>query len=133
MTEEPIVVAYFKKLFADPAHSGMGQIEDAEVEIKGELCPRRGNKDQVFFYGRMQDGKITAIKYMCALCDPHMFVAADILCKLVVGKTRDEVSALDKDEFEKLLGGESTEGTEHFRRARELLILGILESEERAK
>lgn len=132
MAEEPVVVAYFKKLFRNPAHSGMGRIEGADVEIKGELCPRRGNKDQVFFYGRLEEGKITAIKYLCALCDPHMFVAADILCKLVVGKTRDEISALDQGEFEELLGGESMEGTEHFRRARELLVLGIIEAEEKA-
>ncbi|MBN2380522.1 hypothetical protein JXM67_12045 [candidate division WOR-3 bacterium] len=126
MTEEPLIIAYFKKLFANPADTRMGRIEDPEVEIKGDLCPRKGKKDQLFLYGRMIDGKLRDLKFMCALCDPHMFVSADILCLLARGKDKDEVSRLDKGEFEELLGGESPEGLEHFQRARELLILGMM-------
>jgi ribosomal protein S27AE len=106
----------------------MGKIEGAEVEIKGELCPRKGNKDQVFLYGRLKDSRLSLLKFMCALCDPHMFVAADILCRLAVGKDRHEVSDLGQDSYEKLLGGSSPEGFEHFKRARELLVLGMMEA-----
>jgi len=126
MVEEPVIVKYFKQLFANPQTSNMGKIEGAEVEIKGELCPRKGNKDQVFLYGKLDEDRITALKFMCALCDPHMFVAADILCRLAVGKTRPEIEALGQKEYEDLLEGESPEGLEHFCRARELLVLGIL-------
>jgi|GEM_PF-2009575 len=126
MVEEPVVIAYFKKLFANPADTRMGRIDGAEVEIKGELCPRKGKKDQVFLYGKMTDGRLSALKFMCALCDPHMFVAADILCILAVGRDKDGVSGLGEKEFNELLGGESPEGYEHFQRARELLVLGML-------
>ncbi|MBD3284895.1 hypothetical protein GF359_00870 [candidate division WOR-3 bacterium] len=126
MSEEPLIISYFKRLFANPKDTRMGRIEGAEVEIKGELCPRKGKKDQVFLYGKIADDKLKDIKFMCALCDPHMFVAADILCILAVGKDKDEVSALGKVNFEELLGGQSPEGYEHFERARELLVLGML-------
>jgi NifU-like protein involved in Fe-S cluster formation len=129
MVEEPVIIRYFKGLFTNPADSLMGKIDGAEVEIKGELCPRKGNKDQLFLYGKLDGNRIAEIKFMCALCDPHMFVAADILCRLVKDRSREEVASLDLTEYEELLGGESTEGFEHFKRARELLVLGILEAE----
>ncbi len=133
MAEEPVIVAYFKKIFADPATSSMGKIDDAEVEIKGDLCPRMGKKDQLFLYGKLEGGRLAALKYMCALCDPHMFVGADILCRLAAGKTRDEISSLGQAEYEVMLGGVSPEGLDHFKRARELLILGIMDAEESVK
>lgn len=129
MVEEPVIIRYFKGLFINPADSLMGKIDGAEVEIKGELCPRKGNKDQLFLYGKLDGDRIAEIKFMCALCDPHMFVAADILCRLVKDRSREEVASLDLAEYEGLLGGESAEGFEHFKRARELLVLGILEAE----
>jgi len=128
LAEEPVTIRYFKGLFSNPAESLMGKIDGAEVEIKGELCPRKGNKDQVFLYGRLKDSRLSLLKFMCALCDPHMFVAADILCRLAPGKDRQEVSDLGQDSYEKLLGGSSPEGFEHFKRARELLVLGMMEA-----
>lgn len=127
MAEEPVIVVYFKKLFADPSQSNMGKLEEAEVEIKGDLCPRMGKKDQLFLYGRVKEGRLTEIKYMCALCDPHMFVAADILCRVAVGKDLDEVGKLGVSEYEDCLGGWSEDGFAHFERARELLVLGMMD------
>jgi len=129
MVEEPVIIRYFKGLFTNRADSLMGKIDGAEVKIKGDLCPRKGNKDQLFLYGKLDGDRIAEIKFMCALCDPHMFVAADILCRLVKDRSREEVASLDLAEYEGLLGGESPEGFEHFKRARELLVLGILEAE----
>ncbi len=126
MADDAIIIDYFKSLFSDPTKSRMGKLSNADVEITGELCPRKGKKDQVFFYGTIENDKLTALRYMCALCDPPMFVAADILSRLAVGKTREQVSALGKNEYEKLLGGESAEGLDHFDRARELLVLGMM-------
>jgi NifU-like protein involved in Fe-S cluster formation len=129
MAEEPVIVNYFKRIFSNPEGSLMGKIEDADVNIKGELCPRKGKKDQLFLYGRLEDGRLRDLKFMCALCDPHMFVAADILCRLAPGKNREEVEALDLVSYEGLLDGSSSDGFEHFKRARELLVLGMLEAE----
>ncbi|TKJ42064.1 hypothetical protein CEE36_07525 [candidate division TA06 bacterium B3_TA06] len=128
MAEEPVIIRYFKELFSNPGESLMGKIEGAEVEIKGELCPRKGNKDQLFLYGKLDGKRLSKIKFMCALCDPHMFVAADILCRSAAGKDREAVAALDLASYEGLLGGSSPEGFEHFKRARELLVLGMMEA-----
>ncbi len=129
MVDEPLIVSYFKHIFADPTTSRMGKIDNAELQINGELCPRRGKKDQLFLHGKIVDGRLKDLKFMCALCDPPMFVAADILCKLALEKTREEISRLDEKEFEEHLGGASFEGFEHFKRARELLVLGLIETE----
>lgn len=129
MPEEQVIVSYFKKLFADPSQSNMGKLEKAEIQIKGNLCPRMGKKDQLFLYGRMKDGRLTGLKYMCALCDPQMFVAADILCRTSLGKNRNEIEKLGIDEYEMMLGGSSADGYAHFERARELLVLGMMEVE----
>lgn len=126
MAEEPLIIAYFKRLFSDPSKSLMGKIDEPDIQVKGELCPRQGKKDQVFLYGRMKDDRVTELKFMCALCDPHMFVAADILCRLAPGKNKDQIAELDQKEYQELLGGESPEGFEHFQRARELLVLGMM-------
>jgi hypothetical protein len=129
MAEEPAIVNYFKRIFTNPEESLMGKIDDADVNINGELCPRKGKKDQLFLYGRLEDGYLSVLKYMCALCDPHMFVAADILCRLAPGKNREGIEALDLVSYEGLLDGSSSEGFEHFKRARELLVLGMMEAE----
>ena len=129
MPEEAVIVNYFRQIFSNPEESLMGKMDDADVNINGELCPRKGKKDQLFLYGRLEDGRLCDLKYMCALCDPHMFVAADILCRLAPGKNREEVAALDLASYEGLLGGSSSEGFEHFKRARELLVLGMMEAE----
>lgn len=131
MAEEAVIVNYFRQIFSDPEESLMGKMEGADVNINGELCPRKGKKDQLFLYGRLEDGRLQGLKFMCALCDPHMFVAADILCRLAPGKNREEVAALDLASYEELLGGSSPEGFEHFERARELLVLGMMEAEDR--
>lgn len=128
MAEESVIIRYFKQLFSNPAESLMGKIEGAEVEIKGELCPRKGNKDQLFLYGKLDGKRLSKIGFMCALCDPHMFVAADILCRLAVDKDREEISELGQTAYEELLQGSSEEGFEHFKRARELLVLGMMEA-----
>ncbi|NLI99086.1 hypothetical protein GX441_10565 [bacterium] len=106
----------------------MGKIDEAELQINGELCPRRGKKDQLFLHGRIKEGRLRELKFMCALCDPPMFVAADILCQLALEKSRTEIEKLGEEDFEKILGGPSLEGYEHFKRARELLVLGLIDS-----
>jgi hypothetical protein len=128
MTDEPLIVSYFKKIFSNPSESRMGKIDDAELQINGELCPRRGKKDQLFLHGRIREGRLSELKFMCALCDPPMFVAADILCQLAIEKNKAEIETLSEKDFEKLLGGSSLEGYEHFKRARELLVLGLIDS-----
>jgi len=97
----------------------MGVLENANLVVEGRMCA--DNRDMLSLYGVIEEGRVVALSYICRSCDPYMFVAADILCRLSVGKSRKDIDKLDKIMYEEILEGSSEIGYDHFVLARRLL------------
>ncbi len=114
---------YFKKLFSNKEEGKMGRLENANLSIEGTICPKGTHRDQVFFYARIEEKRIKEIKFMCAYCDPYMFVAADILCRMVEGKTKEEIERMN--DLKDYIENPEKALYEHFQRAKELLLKNL--------
>ncbi|GMT43656.1 MAG: hypothetical protein IEMM0003_0475 [bacterium] len=117
---------YFQSLF-NKKNTNMGKIENADIIVEGKAC--EDNRDMLSLYGTLKDGRLMSLSYICKSCDPYMFVAADILCKLSIGKVRKEIDKLGKMMYEEALGGNSDIGYDHFVLARKLLSRKMRELE----
>ena len=118
---EIVVQRYFNKMFSNPKESNMGRLEGADIVIEERVCEKEG-RDQLSLYVKMESERVEKIKFMCTYCDPHMFVAADILARLSKGKDLKEIRTTKEEEFYKALEGKSEEALKHFNKAKELFL-----------
>ncbi len=117
---EKNVKEYFRKLFSKKGEGKMGRMENPDIEIEGSICPKGTHRDQVFLYAKKEEGKIKEMKFMCAYCDPYMFVAADILCRIAEGKTKKEIEKIKN--IDDYIGETNQTLYEHFERVKELFL-----------
>jgi len=123
---EIVVQDYFNRMFSNPKESNMGRLEDADVVIEERVCEKEG-RDQLSLYIRMDSKRVKEIRFMCAYCDPYMFVAADILSRLFKEKELREIERIGEKEFYRALGGKSKEALEHFNKAKEIFLQRVSE------
>ncbi len=114
------VETYFKERFSK---RNLGVLEGANYTADERTC--RGGRDHLFLYMKIKENIIEDISFECGGCDTAMFVAGDILCNLVRGKTFNEISNICEKEFLGVIGGESKDGLKHFKMAIKILKDGI--------
>lgn len=117
-TGDKKITEYFKNIFSK-TETNMGRIDDANLLAEGKMCG--DNRDMLSLFGIVVNGKIVKLRYICRACDPFMYVAADILCRLADDRARKEVDKLSEVEFGNLLGAVSQTGYDHFIVARKIL------------
>ncbi len=117
---------YFQALFST-RDNNMGRIDDANLVAEEKMCG--DNRDMLSLFGVVTDDKVVKLQYVCRACDPFMYVAADILCRLANGRTRREVDKLSEAEFDNLLGETSKSCYDHFIMARKTLSRAMRELE----
>jgi len=110
---------YFKERFSK---RNLGVLEGANHTADERTC--RGGRDHLFLYMKIKGDVIDDISFECGGCDKAMFVAGDILCNLVRGRSFNEL-LIYEGEFFNALGGECKEGLEHFNMAMKILKEGI--------
>lgn len=90
---------YAERIFAV---GGRGEVPEAFRPLEGDATGRStvegcrgGGKNVLEVRLRVSDGRVEAISMGCNLCNPAMYVAADILGRWARGRAADEILALD--------------------------------------
>ena len=85
--------------FQNPRNPGDLPDADARVELENPVCG-----DVVRLSLKLQDGRISAIKFKAKGCVPAM-ACASALTEMVVGKTPEEAHRLTREELTQKVGG----------------------------
>ena len=86
-------------------HAGSVDNPTMFIDTKAEgitICGK-GESDFINIYIKVDDDRITDIKYLCS-CDPTANVVIEVLCDLAKGKTLTEAKALKKEQFYEAIG-----------------------------
>ena len=95
-----------------------GQIKNADIESHGSICDNASG-DIVSIFANIKDGKLNEIKMECGPCDPTAIVATNIAVDVLRNRGLEEILSDEKSivaDFERILGGKSKAGTEHFKK-----------------
>lgn len=95
-----------------------GQIKNADIESHGSIC-NNASGDIVSIFANIKDGKLSEIKMECGPCDPTAIVATNIAVDVLRNRGLEEILSDEKSivaDFERILGGKSKAGTEHFKK-----------------
>ncbi len=104
--DEAVIQYYRRLLREDFPNSGALDNPSVFIEAVGEKlinCGNTGNYMQLYL--QVADGKIKAIKYLCA-CEPVANVAVEVLCSLAKDKTLDEAASLTEAPFYQCIGSQ---------------------------
>ena len=92
---------YAERIFAV---GGRGEVPEAFRPLEGDATGRStvegcrgGGKNVLEVRVRVNDGRVEAISMGCNLCNPAMYVAADILGRWSRGRAAAEILGLDAD------------------------------------
>lgn len=118
MVEESIR-KHFKEMFSGQ-NRNLGKLEGANASADALGC--RGQRDHLFLYLIISNDKIFDIKFECAMCDPTMFVIADILCNTVKGMDLSGISKIQKDNLFNQFGEKSEDIFSHWDAAIKVLM-----------
>jgi NifU-like protein involved in Fe-S cluster formation len=102
--DEAVIKFYRRLLREDFPNSGALEQPSVFIEAVGEKlinCGNTGNYMQLYL--QVTDGRIIAIKYLCA-CEPVANVAVEVLCDFLKGKTVDEAVNLTEESFYQAIG-----------------------------
>ncbi len=125
---DPLIEQYFKETFSRKSDN-LGPLDGVNCTI--DDCTCRGGRDHLFLDLKINGDNIEDIKFQCGGCDQTMIVVGDILCDLVRGKHVNKIPEITENVFSDMLGGESVEGTEHFKMAMKILNKGLTQYEAR--
>ncbi len=95
----PVRAYYAARIFALSTRTSVPpNFRPLEAPVSGkssvEGCAG-GGKNILEVSVRLGDGRIDDVRASCGLCNPAMYVAADLVCDDARGRTADEVLALD--------------------------------------
>jgi NifU-like protein involved in Fe-S cluster formation len=113
-----LIIEKFREIFTGPSPY-LGKLQGATACADALAC--RGSKDHLYLHARIADERVVEVKFECGMCDPEMLVTADILCRLIDGKSVDELDRVDWPTFAAALGFESDDMRAHFDGARRVL------------
>ena len=95
----PVLAYYTKHIFLE---SGRDRIPSNFRPLEGNPTGRSvvegcvgGGKNVLELHLRADDRRIEDVRASCGLCNPAMYVAADVVCEWGRGRALDEVLALD--------------------------------------
>jgi len=127
MTERDIIRAYYRRVasagFPHAAEHDDGKDRLKAVSIRG--C--HGNSTNLlFFCVEVDNGIISRIGYDCQYCDVIMYVTAELICELSVGRAVADLGAIDDSDLAAALGGTSKKVLRQTRTSFGLLRDGLL-------
>ena len=105
------VIKYYRRLLRT-GFENAGSIENPSIlldpvaEGNRRICGRPA--DYLKIYLSIKGDAIETIKYLC-LCDPTVNVAVEALCKLLRGKTLDEVASIKEEAILEEVGSDADE------------------------
>jgi NifU-like protein involved in Fe-S cluster formation len=111
---DELVVKNYRRL-CKIGFENTGELENPSIFLdtvgeKIRICSHVSHA-YLHIYINVRDNIVSEAKYLCT-CDPAANVAVEILCKLVKGKTLEELDALNEESFIEALGG----GGDEFRK-----------------
>jgi NifU-like protein involved in Fe-S cluster formation len=104
------VIKYYRRLLKS-GFEYPGTLEDPSIflDTVSENIPICGHMgDYLHLYIRVRNHMVEDIKYLCS-CDPTANVAVEILCGLLLGKTLEEIEAINEGSFCEVLKADSAE------------------------
>ena len=124
--DEAVIKLYRKLIREGFNYTGSFENPSIFLDSIGEnisICSKVA-KSYIHLYIKIKDDRFEDIKYLC-MCDPTANVAAEILCRLVKGKTINEVRQVTPDSFIGVLDGRSDDLAKKAAGLLELLGRGI--------